>query len=993
MRILTNEEELKILHLGCCQPRAYYVPEEGSRQMMLNGQWKFYYCPDFDQMERDHRMGKMTPEHMGTIQVPGCWQCQGYDRHQYVSAKYPFPYNPPYIPKENPCGLYLRDFYLENEIEDKKVYLNFEGVDSCFYVWINGSFIGFSQVSHCTSEFEIARHLKKGKNSIAVLVFKWCAGSYLEDQDKFRMTGIFRDVYLLFREPEHIWDFFIRTKIEEDLSEAEISVNLQYAHDILDTFLELFDPQGKKIAAYKTKNGNVSIPIKTPILWDAENPNLYRLVIYAGKEKIVQYIGIRKIEVQDGVLYLNKRPFKLKGINRHDFDPETGYTVSRKSVQKDLMLMKRHHINAIRTSHYPNAPWFAELCDQYGFYVMEEADLEAHGAAAIYGGSLNTTFGDISQNTIFSEAIMDRIQRCVIRDKNRTSVIFWSLGNESGISDSIESAGRWVKSFDSERLLHYEGSLWETGGHKSDTSMLDVYSEMYPSLESIDKRFNKKSQEKPYLMCEFSHSMGNGPGDLEEYFQRIFRIPQFAGGFVWEWCDQAIFAGLDEKTGKKKYLYGGDFSERLNDGNFCVDGLVAPDRLPHSSLKEYKNILRPVRAFYNYPENSVLLRNMMDFTAGEKWIKLELCYRHNGEDFYKKEICDFTLPASGETTIQLNMQNITWPPEGKVTMLVLYRALGKNKFFEDGEILGFDEFLLYDKAETILKKEIGTAPNFQQDGRYFYIQGENFIYTYDSWIGNFSQIRRNGKALFVKKPELNLFRAPLDNDIKEKSKWIEAGYDALWPEMKEVKVWKNDNAVLIKSKVEFLSASIQKIISADIFFKIYGNGTVEMQSVFERMLLFPEPPRIGYRYFLDRSFSKAEYIGYGPYPSYSDKHHASIYGKFSGILEELSEDFIRPQEGGNHMGSRKVTLFSEKIGNITVCSEEDFNFQAGEYTQEELMKKAHNFELEKADMTLLCVDSAMKGCGSESCGFAKLQKKYRLTEKYYLLNFKICFDE
>ena len=646
MNIQKYYENPETIHLGTMPFRAYYIPfepdmspedifsskrEDSNNVTMLNGDWKFKFYNDRFEVPNDFSNTTFDTHNYDTVKVPSCWQMLGYDRNQYTNVNYPFPYDAPYVPDENPCGAYIKKFYMQEDKINKKNFLNFEGVDSCFYVWVNSKFVGYSQVSHSTSEFEITDYLQTGENIIAVLVLKWCDGSYLEDQDKFRFSGIFRDVYILTRSKEHIRDFFVKQEISKDCKKAEIIIEAEYFNSEVDTECILYDIQdnggnysadgkciinrkGAKILdTVKFTNGAAKFQVDNPRLWNAERPYLYTLVIKTKEESILQRVALRKIEIKDSIIYLNNMRVKFKGVNRHDSDPYTGASITEAQALKDLKLMKLHNINAIRTSHYPNSPWFYQMCDELGFYVVAESDIEAHGSAAFYSGSPESTYGDIVQMDIFYDSILDRVKSNVIRNKNNGCIIFWSLGNEAGYSKAFEDAGRWVKEYDAERLLHYENSVWETGGHKNDTAMLDVYSKMYDSLEMIDTYLSKEENKKPYLLCEFVHAMGNGPGDIEDYFEKIYKEDRFAGGFVWEWCDHAIYMGKTIE-GKDKFFYGGDFKEYPHDGNFCVDGLVFPDRRVGTGLLEYKNVIRPVRAsIKSLEDKEIYLENKLDF--------------------------------------------------------------------------------------------------------------------------------------------------------------------------------------------------------------------------------------------------------------------------------------------------------------------------------------------------------------------------------------------
>ena len=652
MRLPAYHRDPEALHISCEDSRAYFIPFAGEesalndhwtgseRVIMLSGRWRFrYYNAPYEVPENFwNETGENGTGEQGWIEAPGCWQTQGYDSNQYTNVRYPIPYDPPYVPDINPCGAYSTTFLIPEPVEKYAYYINFEGVDSCFYLWVNDFMIGYSQVSHSTSEFDITRYIRAGENRIAVLVLKWCDGTYLEDQDKLRFSGIFRDVYIL-RRPAggHIRDITVRQRIADDLSGADITADIHWKGAPKAVSCSLLAP-GKanteadaapmqKIRAKANdaagQISSINFTIENPVLWNAEQPALYTLLFETADEVVPIYLGVRKIEIKDSVLYVNNVNVKLKGVNRHDSDPQTGSAISEKQLLRDLALMKQHNINAIRTSHYPNAPWAVRLYDRVGFYVIDEADIESHGAMSIYGARCDRgydkwtvndySYGAFCHNPLYAHAMLDRVRRLVTRDINSPSVLMWSLGNESGYGPNLEAAAAWIKNYDDSRLVHYEGSIYQMEGHINDTSNIDVFSRMYAPVPAIDDYF-AENLGKPFIQCEFAHAMGNGPGDLEDYYERIYKYDGFAGGFVWEWCDHAIYLGLTA-DGRKKYGYGGDFGEFPHDGNFCMDGLVYPDRTPHKGLLELKNVARPVRAVgYDAKTGVLKLRNCLDFT-------------------------------------------------------------------------------------------------------------------------------------------------------------------------------------------------------------------------------------------------------------------------------------------------------------------------------------------------------------------------------------------
>ena len=606
-------EDPHTLHVGTMPNRAYYIPasrrsdalvehrETSDRFQLLNGSWKFrYYASIYDLQDAFYEVG-YDASAFDSIPVPSVWQNHGYDHHQYTNIRYPFPADPPYVPKENPCGAYLYDFTYQKDAAAPRAFLNFEGVASCFYVWLNGQFVGYSQVAHSTSEFDVTKFLQDGTNHLAVLVLKWCDGSYMEDQDMFRMNGIFRDVYLLRRPEQCIEDYFITTNIHG--STAGVAVRLRYYDSAVATRITLYDAAGTMVGSVTPVEAlddaafpyHAEITVVDPTLWNAEQPYLYTLVLDTPCETITDRVGIREVHVANNQIYVNGQSIKFHGVNRHESDPVTGYAVGFEQTKKDLLMIKKHNFNAIRTSHYPDVPYFYQLCDQYGFFVIDEADNESHGASEYYcegneswPNHVENWNKPIADNPEFTEATVDRTRLCVERDKNRPCVIIWSMGNESAYGCTFEEALAWTKSFDPRRLTHYESAQYRSKNRKYDFSNIDMFSNMYPSLESMQEYLDNEP-DKPYIMCEYSHCMGNGPGDLEDYFQFIQSHDGLVGGFLWEWCDHGIYKGK-MPDGRDIYYYGGDHNEWPHDGNFCMDGLVYPDRRPHTGLLEFKII-------------------------------------------------------------------------------------------------------------------------------------------------------------------------------------------------------------------------------------------------------------------------------------------------------------------------------------------------------------------------------------------------------------------
>ena len=979
MRLVNYYENPEVLHLGTENPRAYYIPKnlEGkSCQTLLNGEWEFAFYGSPQEVPEHFYMSEIT-EGCAKVQVPACWQYYGVDSHQYINQKYPIPYEPPYVPTENPCGTYKKVFRVDKK-SNETIYLNFEGVDSCFYVWVNGMFVGYSQVSHATSEFDITKYIIDGENVLAVLVLKWCDGTYLEDQDKLRMSGIFRDVYLLTRPENHIRDYRIVTQSDEDGLCGTITFSWECTGSMQKADIRIFDASGALCAQGESDSGNCELNIPDPKLWNPEAPYLYSAEIICGQECIWEKIGFRKIEIKDAVVYLNGAPIKMRGVNRHDSDPETGYTISREQAEKDLKLMKEHNINTIRTSHYPNAPWFPQLCDEYGFMVISESDLEAHGSIFIDYGEEDylKRMSYTVENPMFEEAILDRTRLNVIRDKNRPCIVMWSLGNESGMSTAIEKAGRWIKAYDPTRLVHYE-SILQNEKFSQDVSMLDVYSRMYHHPDGI-RKYLATNDRRPYFLCEYSHAMGNGPGDIEDYMQLFLSEPRILGGCIWEWCDHAVYAGIAE-NGKKKYLYGGDFGEAEHDGNFCVDGLVFPDRTVSSGLKEYKNVIRPVRAALLDAEKGIIsLRNCLDFTALEDAVTI------------KYEIsCEGIVVEEGELPVVHHLPGETkeyqlpyhLPLEASLVCLRLrYIANGKMHMREKGEEMGFDQMFLRENYQMYRPAPEGKVLHLEGDDRYLQICGENFVYRFDRFTGLFASLNCDGNEYLQKPMEYNFTRAETDNDICMKSAWENAGYHHIRNKVHTVDVRQENGCCCIEVHQVFYPLHREKCLELTSEWKIYPDGCIEVSAEGLRNTRMPWLPRMGVQMILDRAFEKVEYLGKGPSDAYPDKQHASWFGRFWDRVSAMHEDHIKPQENGSHCHTYEVKVETESGRYLQVSAEKPISFQVSHYTQEQLRSTKHNFELEESPYTIFCVDYKMSGIGSGSCGYAPAEK-YRLEEE------------
>ena len=999
-------ENLSVLHENTMPARAYYIPaskrmdnlvehrEESDRMQLLNGTWKFQYFNSIYDIQDSFFEKNYDTENFDEIQVPSVWQMAGYDTHQYTNIRYPFPFDPPYVPQDIPCGAYVHTFEYSRDEKASKAFLNFEGVDSCFYVWINGSYIGYSQVSHMTSEFDVTDVLQDGTNTVAVLVMKWCDGSYLEDQDKFRMSGIFRDVYILKRPKQAISDYHIKTRIEDMLAKVEIEMKF---YSPLNVKISIEDRNGAVVALGSiAEEGTAVLEIASPELWNTENPYLYKLILETENEVIVDHIALRKIEIKDQVIYLNGQKIKFRGVNRHDSDPVTGFTISLEQLTTDLTLMKQHNFNAIRSSHYPNAPFFYEMCDKYGFMVIDEADIEAHGPFMIYRKE-DTDYNrfkrwneKIADDPVWEEAIVDRVKLMVERDKNRFCIVMWSMGNESAYGCNFEKALEWTKNFDPDRITQYESARYRNYDETYDYSNLDVYSRMYPALSEIQEYLDKDGS-KPFLLVEYCHSMGNGPGDFEDYFQMIQDNDKMCGGFVWEWCDHAIAHGTAE-NGKTIYAYGGDHGEEIHDGNFCMDGLVYPDRTVHTGLLEYKNVYRPARVIsYNKESGELVLHNYMDFDDLKDYVKISYELTQDGLVISKGILPEFSVAPHGEgkTNLKINV-----PENGKCYLKLIYHLKKELPLLDEDHILGFDEIEV-SKEDTkcklaekwIPKTVVDSELQVNENDTQIHIKGREFAYTIDKRTALFTEMKFAGREYLNHPMELNIWRAPTDNDMYIKSEWKKAHYDKAYTRAYTTEVVQGKHGVKITSHASVVAETVQKILDVTITWKIEAAGKIDADIAVTKDDEFPDLPRFGVRMFLDKKLSAVRYFGMGPQESYCDKHQAASHGLYRADVGDLHEDYIRPQENGSHYDCEYVELNNSRYG-IVASAEKAFSFNASYYTQEELEKKTHNYELIESDSVVFCVDYALNGIGSNSCGPVVLEQ-YRFDDVLFRFQFTL----
>ncbi|HYE83417.1 MAG TPA: glycoside hydrolase family 2 TIM barrel-domain containing protein [Clostridia bacterium] len=986
-------EDPNVLQINREKPRAYYIPYKDEEAalfkrreaspfcQLLNGSWKFKYYESIKLVEDGFYGIDADTGSWDDLIVPSCWQVKGYDKNHYTNVNYPFPCDPPFVPNDNPAGLYIRDFVVTDSWDEKEKYIIFEGVNSCFYLWINGAFAGYSQGSRMPAEFDISQFVYSGKNRMAVMVLKWCDGSYLEDQDLWRFSGIFRDVYLLARDKSHIRDVFNRQTLSSDFKKASLKCELDTTGSC-SIRAELRDASGKAVVqgeALVDCHGVIELEVNGPVLWNAEQPYIYKLFIYSAEEVIVFNVGFRSAEIKQGVFMINGKAVKLKGVNRHESHPELGQTIPVYHMLEDLMLMKRHNINAIRTSHYPDDPRFLDMCDEYGFYLVDEADLECHGV--LEAGD----FHMLAKDPRWEKAFLDRAERLVERDKNHASVLIWSMGNESGYDVNHMVMADWTKKRDRGRLVHYEGADPRYGG-SADVGCLDMESRMYASTEYIEKYALNEENTKPLFLCEYSHAMGNGPGDLKDYWDIIYRYPKLMGGCVWEWCDHGIKTATAEGT--EYYAYGGDFGDEPNDGNFCLDGLVYPDRTPHTGLLELKKVIAPVRIEAEcLKEGTVKLTNLYDF-QDLSHVLLKWKVEKDGSAVEQGEIADLKIMPHSSEVVRLPYHL----PEGSGSRyFVTVSAVQKKDtpWAASGHEITFEQFELPADRPAGKQEAHKGKVKVEVSESLVCIEGFDFYHVFNMEEGGFVKLSKYGVDMLAGLPRFNIWRAPVDNDRNIKLKWIEEGYHRLEKHVYEAKVLEVSGDT-IKISVDFsLGGYIKRpVLHAKAVWTVLGTGEVLLDTRVKVREGLPFLPRFGLQLVMPEGNEEVEYFGNGPHENYIDKRQSVVKGKYLTTVDKMFENYLMPQENGSRCGMEWVVISNAQGMGLRFASDSEFSFNVAHYTPEDLTVAAHPFELKKRKETTINIDYKMSGVGSNSCG-PELLKEYRLDEKEFGFTLRI----
>ncbi|MFW6279274.1 MAG: glycoside hydrolase family 2 TIM barrel-domain containing protein [Bacillota bacterium] len=994
----------------------------------LNGVWDFYiadnpalvpenfYEPDYSRKENGE---------WEKIKVPGNWQTQGFDYPHYTNVNFPFPADPPYVPTENPTGAYRRKFYVPEEWQkEREVILHFEGVDSAFYLWVNGQKVGYSQGSRLPAEFDISEYITAGENLLALKVFRWSDGSYMEDQDMWWLSGIFRDVYLYAAPRVNIYDVFVQAGLDENYEDGKLHVTADIHNDldqeITDYNLELqlltekgepvSDNRGQskfvkeiKGAAQSKLQKEFSLNIPRPRQWTAETPYLYQLVLILKDDQgeIIEVkscnSGFRTVEIKNGQLLVNGTPIMIKGVNRHDFHPDTGRAVPLEAMEKDILLMKKHNLNAVRTSHYPNDTRFYDLCDYYGLYVLDEVDIETHGFRSV------DDIDQISDDPEWEGAYLDRIKRMVARDKNHPSVIIWSLGNESGFGCNHEAMADWIRDNDTTRPIHYEGDR--------EMKTADYFGPMYPSIQEVinfgeGRKFNwgagfepEECAEKPLILCEYAHAMGNGPGELQDYWDAFYKYDNVQGGFVWDFIDQGL--RQTGESGQERFAYGGDFGDDPHDKNFNINGLIFPDRTPSPGMIEYKKVLEPVKITeVDLEQGKIKLRNRYDFRDLEHlhavWKVLK-----EGRIIQQGTISLPEIEPGQEKTVTVPYEKMAHTEKGAEVILEVNLLLASDQSWEkQGHEVAWAQFELSAAEKRGMKtaaRDSDWPLEVEEKANNVLLTGKDFQIEFDKVYGKIVDWTYQNQKLIKDGPRLNFWRAPIDNDGGLVSKWKKAGFHHLKHRIKNFKVdKKEEGSVRIEVESRIAPPIRDHGFQCKYIYTINYRGEIKIEVSGIPEGEMPELPRIGLKMKLPGELNQVEWYGRGPGESYIDSKLSQKVGRYRKSVAELYTPYVYPQENGNRSDVRWVSLTDITGMGFWVVGHNNtddlFNFSAHRFDAHDLEKAEHTDELNFREEIFLNLDYRQQSLGSSSCGPGR-QDKYRLQPEEFNFDISIIPGE
>ena len=961
----------------------------------LNGSWKFLFLDAPEYSPEGFYKEEFNTDAWDNIVVPGNWQLQGYGKMHYSDLWYNFPINPPYVPTENPTGIYKRKFTIDKSWLGEKIILKFNGVDSSYNVWINGVEVGYSKGARIQAEFDITDLVRIGENECCVRVYQWSDGTYLEDQDMWWLSGIFRDVELYTEPICGVEDIKIVTDLDSEYIDATLDIDLKFRDNRNKNIkFELLDRNKnivfEDVINVENKVVNYSKKVTNPLKWSAEEPNLYTLLVSVyDNNKLIQVIpqkvGFRKIELKGEVFLVNGVAIKFKGVNRHDYNPRNGRVVAREEMIKDIVLMKQHNINAIRTAHYPNSYYIYDLCDEYGMYVIDETDLECHGF------ELTGDYKWISDDPAWEASYVNRMTRMIERDKNHPCILMWSLGNESAFGCNFKAMAKTAKEMDPTRLVHYEGDF---NVDESEGPVSEVYSTMYTWLEHDSKLLMDKiikDIKKPHILCEYCHAMGNGPGNLKEYQDLFYAYDKLQGGFIWEWFDHGIESKSD--SGETYYRYGGDFGDDPSNINFCIDGLIMPDRSVSPGLLEYKKVIEPVETHIVDLERGLIkVINRYDF---KNLNCLELVYTIKEDD---KVISSGRLPMPSvlgreEAKIQLPYKLDFAKTQGATYYLNISYVLKESTCWCDaGHELATAQFELPIATEKVKITPKGSLEVIKEHCK-LTAKGENFKVSFDLVRGNILEISRDDYVLVEEGPRLNFWRAPIDNDMYVVEDYKKKYFMHLMHEVVQNISYEEKENMLI-FKVETINGTTNSawhykstykytvLGSGDILINVSGIPSGRVDTAPEML------PRIGLKLKVNKDLESVKYKGRGPGESYADSKECNLFGVYENTVDGLFTNYVTPQENGNRSDCSWVRLSNDRGMSLMAVANEKLDFSASYYEDTDLEYAKHTIDLQKRDYIVFNIDYKQNGVGTNSCGQWQLDK-YRCKFEEFNLGFKL----
>ena len=993
----------------------------------LNGKWKFKLYPKPEAVPATAVASSCSDQKWGRITVPGNWTMQGYDIPHYTNVIMPFNNQPPLVPDDNPTGVYRTNFRLPATWKKRRTVIHIGGGESCYYVYLNGQAVGMSKDSRLPSEFDLTPYLVGGANILAVKVIRWSDGSYVEDQDHWWMAGLYRDVFLYSTDDAYIEDVFVNTALDAAFKHGSLKVttSVNFTEDPYkkgDYIVEaqLYDARGKVVFArplrqvadrrYRKQNYNVEMAssVRNVLAWSPEEPNLYTVVISlldsAGKtiESTSTRVGFRTVEVKGREFLLNGKPVMIRGVNRHDHHPDTGKTVDRQTMIKDIFLLKQFNFNAVRTSHYPNDPVWYDLCDEYGILVLDEANIESHA-----------NYDSICHDPRWENAFMDRCSRMVKRDKNHPCIFAWSLGNESGNGINHNLAADWIRAYDPSRPLHNEGALkpgraqgpneFNSGGERSN----DFINPMYPAISRLIDWAKSTKEERPFIMCEYSHSMGNSNGCLKEYWDAFYKYHGLQGGFIWDWVDQGIRARAPQlhhtdrptkKNAKRMivkpapgsgplkdrefWAYGGDFGDRPNDVDFCCNGMIAPDRTPHPAMYEFKKLAQPIKVRAVELAKGEFEITNRDFFTSTAWLTGTWRLERDGRVIQRGKLPNLDIAAQESKRVRIKT-NLPKVANGEECLLCFsFQTCQRTAWCAKGHEVAWEQFAVPGRpaGKQAPRRHSGTL-SVKDGKRRAIVTGAEIEVVIDKVAGKLAKISRMGKPVVVDGPVFNVWRGPTDNDaVKGKPKqwtsearpmgrWMNAGLDALSCEVKRVAIAQSsDGTVAVHIDQRYTCGGSRKGFDHKHQYTIQPSGVIAVNNTFKADKGLPDLPRLGVRLTLASDFEHLEWFGRGPHESYCDRKAGASVGRYRGEVRQQYYPYIVPQENGNKEDVRLLSLIDDEKAGMQVQGDPTLGFSAHHFTPEDLTDAYHTTELKERDEITLLLDVAQRGLGTKSCG-------------------------